>query len=448
MDTIEDQTIHEPRKVIPWGYITLGFMAGTLLTITFATNNPLQSFALTTLAAKTKTWRDIGSPSAGRHAGKLAEEAAGVAKYNAEQAAKSAGLPAPTNTRPCTGSEVCGLKDVYNPNSPTGRVGAPAGNGDISGYYRIGERYYPIGESAGGPTNAQLTANKIQVSLQNALAAAVSGTTPGVTQAPTAHPSAGATRIPTQVPSGQPSVKPSAQPTSANVAPTSHSSATTITANNFPASVLTDLTPKGRSMLELYNWYSQQNDAWWMKETGGKFTPADFLAVILQAEATGNKPETLKAIATATTNQLWSVGNPSAPKGDSSYCTSSDCTAGIMNFLGNYSGSAWLRYTAAIGDPTSSSLKGLKDPLTSGMFANSGLSLEQIAELTVYNPDPTATVWSNDKPIHWGCIGSGCDPYLTERAANAPICDDIGCVYYRESGEVVYSANQASILDK
>lgn len=72
----------------PLAVLAIGFLVTSLITITAVTNNPVRTFAITSWAkgdAKVKTWRDIGSPSAGRHAGKIEEQQANEAQAKYEQ---------------------------------------------------------------------------------------------------------------------------------------------------------------------------------------------------------------------------------------------------------------------------------------------------------------------------------------------------------------------------
>lgn len=64
----------------PLAILAVVFMVASLVSVTAVTNNPVKNFAITSWAkvreVRVKTWRDIGSPSAGRHAGKIAEQQA------------------------------------------------------------------------------------------------------------------------------------------------------------------------------------------------------------------------------------------------------------------------------------------------------------------------------------------------------------------------------------
>lgn len=122
---------------------SVGFMVIALAAIVYSTNTGVRGFLSS--AAK-KDWRDIGNPRAGRHAGKLAEEASN--RQKAQETA--AGI-----TRPCmtgcskeqitTGTKTAGALGYYNETTK-----------DVSGFYIQNGKYYPIAESAGGPSTASL----------------------------------------------------------------------------------------------------------------------------------------------------------------------------------------------------------------------------------------------------------------------------------------------------
>lgn len=157
----------------------------------------------------------------------------------------------------------------------------------------------------------------------------------------------------------------------------------------------------GTRMYELYLWYKNQPNGWWQD---GDFTPADFLAMMLIAESTGGDPELLKAIMTATANQLWGQSDKHDP-----YCTTPDCAAGIFNFLGDYVQSAGERYNGLISNDGSPSQGTLRN-LASGQevaeyFAQNGLSIDQIANDVIYNP--ISKEYNNDVPTQWGVTGCG-----------------------------------------
>lgn len=131
------------KGVAPLDLLAVGFLIVSLFAVTASTNNPVRTFVSN--AAKTN-WRDIGSPRAGRHAGKIAEEAAN------QQAAKeqAAGI-----SRPClSGCTETQIKDTTQ--TVTGKLGSTYSNGDIAGFYQYGGKYYPIAESAGGPSTGAL----------------------------------------------------------------------------------------------------------------------------------------------------------------------------------------------------------------------------------------------------------------------------------------------------
>jgi LAS superfamily LD-carboxypeptidase LdcB len=124
----------------------LGFLVVSLGAIAYSTNSSVQLIASQAKGRIQKTWRDIGSPGAGRHAGKLAEEAA-----NREAALNAAaGI-----VRPCkTG---CDASQITVDGQTAGLLGSTYSNGDVAGFYKLDNgKYYPIAESAGGPSTSDL----------------------------------------------------------------------------------------------------------------------------------------------------------------------------------------------------------------------------------------------------------------------------------------------------
>jgi diguanylate cyclase (GGDEF)-like protein len=210
----------------------------------------------------------------------------------------------------------------------------------------------------------------------------------------------------------------------------------------------------GQRMYELYKFYEEQENAWWNQD--GKFTPAEFVAMIVMGESLGStgseNPNTLREtvffITEAISNHLGSLD--SSFTGDK-YCTSPDCQggAGVFNFLGAYSQSAWIRYDSLLDYNRSKSekiLNGLRDQQLADYFAANGISLEEIA-------NKISVRVSNDpfnSPTDWGCRGCG-DPGLNwiqtaiENGAQVGTTDFHGVYYIGEgkNGEVIYTRNQA-----
>lgn len=130
------------RGVISLVVLGTAFLIVSLISVTAATNSPFKSYAIQSWAKAQKTWRDIGSPRAGRHAGKVAEQ----------EAAKRAAESGP---RPClSGCSESQVKDTTQ--TIAGKLGSQYSNGDVAGFYQVGDKYYPISESAGGPSTGAL----------------------------------------------------------------------------------------------------------------------------------------------------------------------------------------------------------------------------------------------------------------------------------------------------
>ncbi len=159
----------------------------------------------------------------------------------------------------------------------------------------------------------------------------------------------------------------------------------------------------GERMYELYLWYKNQPDAWWNQD--GDFTPADFLSLMLLAEAKGADPEFLKAITAASSSQLWGSNAE-----HQAYCTTPECEAGIFNFIGAYMEVGTRRYNAIIANPISNNnLKLLinSDQQNANYFAQNGVTIDQIGDMTISNP--VSVIYNNDVPTHWGNFGCGAD---------------------------------------
>lgn len=202
----------------------------------------------------------------------------------------------------------------------------------------------------------------------------------------------------------------------------------------------------GQRMYELYLWYKNQPDGWWNKD--GDFTPADFLGLMLFAEAGGADTEFLKSITFATSSQLWGSSNE-----HEAYCKTPSCEEGIFNFIGAYMEVASSRYNSYVYNPNPN-LDHLLDSDESryNYFVQNGVNLEDIANDTVYNP--ISTEYTNDTPVHWGNFGCGedCD-YLgdnwLQNAGNNNInvgttdrCGLYDIVGQNNSLGVVYTNNQ------
>lgn len=207
----------------------------------------------------------------------------------------------------------------------------------------------------------------------------------------------------------------------------------------------------GKRIYELYLWYKNQDSAWWNED--GDFTPADFLALMLLAEAKGSDPDFLRSIMVATSNQLWGEGNPAAPNGVS-YCTTPNCESGIFNFIGAYMEAGSRRYNELLysGVSNEEALNILNSDYENYIiFKESGLTIDEIANNTIYNP--ISSIYSNDVPTQWGNFGCGaeCD-YLgnnwLEGAIEVPQgttnrCSVYDVVSQDNSQAVVFTNNQA-----
>lgn len=155
----------------------------------------------------------------------------------------------------------------------------------------------------------------------------------------------------------------------------------------------------GNRMYELYIWYKSQPDGWWY--TNGEFTPADFLALMLVSEAGKSDTEFLNAITTASSSQLWGSSAEHQP-----YCTTSDCEAGIFNFIGAYMQSASRRYNEIVLNENGNQESVINiDKTMAENFARNGIDLRKIATDTIYNP--VSKTYNNDTPVHWGNFGCG-----------------------------------------
>jgi hypothetical protein len=155
----------------------------------------------------------------------------------------------------------------------------------------------------------------------------------------------------------------------------------------------------GNRMYEMYLWYKSQPDGWWY--TNGEFTPADFLALMLISEAGSGDTEFLNAITAASSSQLWGSSNEHQP-----YCTTSDCEAGIFNFIGAYMQSASRRYNEIVLNENGNQESVVNvDKTTAENFARNGIDLRKIANDTIYNP--VSKTYDNDTPVHWGNFGCG-----------------------------------------
>lgn len=206
---------------------------------------------------------------------------------------------------------------------------------------------------------------------------------------------------------------------------------------------LCNRTCDGERIYKLYEALRDQKDGWWYHN--GEFTPADFLALMLIAESTGNSPEFLSSIIVATSNQLWG----SAPDHDP-YCTTPDCAAGVFNFLGSYTESTTRRWNnvllpalASGGYPSPEDIEKLAaSKYWVDYFASYNLSIEQIADHTVYNP--ISEEWGNDVPVHWGSpdLAGWTTNYYKFGGASGTY-DKCG-VYYLGGGDVVFTLNQES----
>lgn len=178
----------------------------------------------------------------------------------------------------------------------------------------------------------------------------------------------------------------------------------------------------GERMFELYSWY-RDNNGWWNDYGNNELEPAEFLGVMLIVESGGNT-ELLKSITTASTNQLWGEAAGSREP----YCDSqADCQAGVLNFIGAYMESAGRRYNSLLDGKNPEG-----DSKTWEQYyqhlEDSGLSLEEIADMTVYSQKPK-TIDLN-APTEWG------SPSLVPN--KGPNCE----VYFAGGGDIVYSFQQ------
>lgn len=206
----------------------------------------------------------------------------------------------------------------------------------------------------------------------------------------------------------------------------------------------------GARMWDLYQWYKGQTGAWWYHD--GNFTSKDFLALMLLGEVKGsakNDPsgdvKFYAALTSVIKNQLWG----SAP-GHDAYCKTTDCTAGIMNFLGDYVESAWYRYDGLQqngGNPSPETLMNLgseQDKILADKLAANDLTFTDFSN-AIFS-DPSSADFGNDAPTQWGCLSCG-DPNLkwvgTALDNNAKIGTLDKCGIAGAYGQdVIYTLNQ------
>lgn len=135
-------------------------------------------------------------------------------------------------------------------------------------------------------------------------------------------------------------------------------------------------------------------------------TPAEFLAIILMAEANGADTEFLESITLATSSQLWGTSNQ-----HEAYCKTSNCEEGIFNFIGAYMEAGTRRYNTILYEKDPEKIKELMktDQAAIEYFNKNGISISQIVNDTIY--DPVSTTYSNNTPTQWGNFGCGenCD---------------------------------------
>lgn len=140
------------------------------------------------------------------------------------------------------------------------------------------------------------------------------------------------------------------------------------------------LTSAGTNMYALYTWY-RDNPGWWNNNGTKDLAPAEFLGVMLVAEA-GGDAQLLIEITNASSNQLWMKGIAK----DGPYCNDSEpeCAAGIFNYIGAYMASAKIRYTTyAAGNNPEGNSNTWKSKYTS--LNTQGITLQTIANDTVYS---------------------------------------------------------------
>lgn len=189
----------------------------------------------------------------------------------------------------------------------------------------------------------------------------------------------------------------------------------------------------GERMFELYTWY-YQTPGWWNNFKIGNFTPQQFLALIILAEANYD-PELTSVLMEAVAHNLWGTGyDAEGNLMHTAYCESSTCAAGIFNFLGAYVQSAWERYNGLLAGNVGESVDRYQD------ISGSGITLDSIANKVIYNTPEDWKTYNLDDPVHWGSKG---DPDLPRVPSNVQQGSGRCEIYYRGAGETVWTLNQA-----
>jgi RHS repeat-associated protein len=135
-----------------------------------------------------------------------------------------------------------------------------------------------------------------------------------------------------------------------------------------------------------------------LQEKGDGFSAFDFLAWVLMLESGGNS-DLLKLITDIAARRLWGTGlDATGNVAFSPYCSSSNCSNGIFNFIGDYSESAWARYSTYLAKDYSATKA---DPSGWGAGAT-----RQDTVATLTNGTAWRGTFNNNTPIHWGTYKS------------------------------------------
>ncbi len=167
----------------------------------------------------------------------------------------------------------------------------------------------------------------------------------------------------------------------------------------------------GEGMQDLFNYYLQ-TPGWWNNNGTSAFTIEMFLGMMLMYEL-GEGVSGEDWLIMAATLQIW--GDSTAAGGHGPYCYST-CQNGVFNFLAAYVQSAHKRYDLLIKgiDPTTGLPKDNYDPDKDrpvfpgpGPYSKEAFSKyfsEKAASIgsQVLNPNQEDTVYTQDKPYHWG----------------------------------------------
>jgi hypothetical protein len=200
----------------------------------------------------------------------------------------------------------------------------------------------------------------------------------------------------------------------------------------------------------LYQYYLTHPGFWNNFDVTSGFTPQQFLALMLMAEA-GGDPQLLDAIMQAAGVQIGSgIINANGTVEIPAYCPGSTCANGVFNFLAAYSQSAWGRYNALIDENYAI----VEQPPVNYDITSGSSQLNAVAAtmVTLYSVRHNRT---NDLPTNWGVYCPTCsdssknDPYLAwmGNVASPATGTTKRCgIYYMGGGAgaltVVYTANQ------